>query len=395
MKKICLMILLLLLCTNAFAEMDNGVSRYGMMEWGTDPWGDTNIFRFGEEIPLEDMQGNALTWDNINWEETILPSPHVIKVTHAKKIFTGDIGKFTINWSLTNGVKFIREYETGDTPAKDPVIIYYNTETKAPQVNISSIPKKKLHYNSLVNEPPDDPKDEDPTKKYMDVSRELITAKGPDDITLTYIILQCDEHNPDSENDFLGIEIIQIKEYIPDVPDEEVHVGSRLFPFRNFSDSDVYSGIYAHILTGNDAIGEGKKLIYQHNVANSPQYKYVWAIGENDNPAKMEIIWMRKGIRDVEWPYEYRQYTSRWPLDAPEKYQLYVRGDETVQGPSVTIPSDLNPEIVKQNFISAFHDAEVSVSAKGHIFKTNGSPGWVLLKYATGPQPGRFWVGFE
>jgi hypothetical protein len=396
MKKIGLLILILLVCNNTFAEMEQKeASRYGTMIWGTSVWGDPNIFKFGEEIPLENMQGNTLNWDDINWGETILPSPHVIKIAHAKKLITGDIGNFTIHWTLANGVKFTREYETDDTPAKAPVILYYNTDTKAPQVDVSKVPRRTFYYNSLVSEPPYDPKDEDPDKIYMYIGPQNITVKGPDDITPTYIILQCDDFTPQSENDFLGIEIIQIKEFIPDVPDGEVDVGSRLLPYIPLSDPDVYSGVYARILSGMEDTDQEKNLIYQHNVENSPQNKYVWSIGENSNPANMTIIWMRKGIRDVEWPYEYRQYTSQWPLDSPEKYQLYVRGDETVQGPDVRIPSDLNPGIYKQTFISPFHEASVDSSGNEEIFTTNGAPGWVLLKYETGPEPGRYWVGFE
>jgi hypothetical protein len=386
--------------------MENYVSRYSEMEWGTDKWGENIKFDFGEEIPLEDMQGKEVIWDEINWEETILPSPHVIKIEHAKKLITGDIGKFTIHWTLANGVKFIREYETGNTPVQDPVIIYYNKYSKAPQVSVSSIPRPRLYYNSMVNKPPDDIEDKDSTKNiYLELTNiNTLIAEGRNDITPTYIIFQCDEDSTDSVDDLIGIEIIQIRECKPEKFvetdfNQTFHVGSRLLPFTSSSKLEAYSDLYAEILNGNDSIDQEKILIYQHNVEKSPQYKHVWAIGENeDNPANMEIIWMKEGFRGIQWPYKYRQYYAKWPKDVPEKYQLYVRGDETVHGPSVTIPSKLNPEFIKESFESAFHFSELSVSAKGHIFKTNGSPGWVLLKYATGPehgQPGKFWVGFE
>jgi len=400
MKKICI-IILILLYSNAFAEIINGVSRYGKMEWGLDTWGDSNIFSFGQDIPLEDMQGTKLTWDEINWEETTFPSPHVIKISHAQKLITGDIGKFAINWSLKNGVKFIRDYETGayEKPAKEPVIIYYNSNTKAPLVDIKTIPIKTFYFNSMIYEKKIN--DEDPNKVYLEINEEKIKAKGPDNIEPTYIILQCDKQISNNVKAFIGIEIIQIKEYKRDIIDTgelnicDVNVGSRLLPYKISNNSEPYSNIYAHILTGDNNLDE-EKLIYQHMVEKSPQYKNVWAIGENDHPAKMEIIWMKKSnIGDIYWPFEFRQYTSRWPKDNPEKYQLYVRGNSDVLGPDVSIPSELNPEIVKTEFNSSFNEAQLNISSNDYLFTTNGSQGWVLLKYGTGSEAGKFWVGFE
>jgi hypothetical protein len=389
MKKIYILIVLIV-CANAFAAQINGVSRYGTMVWGEDPWGDSNILKIGQVIPLENMKGEALSWEDINWEKTILPYPHVIKIDHAKTLITGDIGNFTIHWVFSDDKEFIREYKTGSTPAKAPVIVYYNEENNAPHPNIGSIPRPTFHFNSLVSEKPDDPQLINDNQKYISISKDLITAEGPRDITPTFIVLQCDDFNPDSEDDYLGIEIIQIKEYIPDVYLGKVHVGSRLFPSNRLYDKE--SGVYAYILSGED---DDNRLIYQHNVQNSPQFKDVWAIGENSNPARMEIIWMRKGISDVQWPYEYRQYTSQWPSDAPEKYQLYVRGNDDHPGTGVNIPSDLNSEWVTDQFVNPFHSSQLTTSTNGKLFTTNGGPGWALLKYKTGPVPGRFWIGFE
>ena len=66
----------------------------------------------------------------------------------------------------------------------------------------------------------------------------------------------------------------------------------------------------------------------------------------SEDPDEVEIVWRQPGFLDVLWPYELRQYTSSWPADAPDKYQLHVNSDEAESsGPAIEIPSSLNYEL--------------------------------------------------
>lgn len=378
---------------NAFATIEGSASRFGTMIWNEDHWGDTRVFKLGEQIPLSNKLGENLEWDDIDWTKTTFSSQsHVIKIDHAKKLLAGDIGQFTINWTLMTGEQYSQEYEADSTPVDDDYkIIYENYQTKAPQVDLNNISEITIHYNKLVYQKPADQTDLDPNLIYVWMDNKKLFAKVPQNFEKNaYVILEYNNNNPDSEEDHYGIEIVQIKEYERDADSDSqnghfVDVGSRLFP-----EDTQYEDIYAEVLTGKS--GESK-LIYQHDCQNSPQYKHVWAIGKNLFASNMEIIWMRKGLRGVAWPFEYRQYTSDWPATKPEKYQLYVRGDSRNLGPEVRIPDELNPEIAQEQFISPYY-AELTKSPS-NFFATG--PGWVLLKYMTGPssEPGRLWVGFE
>jgi len=345
--------------------------------------------KFGEEITVFDKEDQLVEWSEINWTKTIFyQQKYVVKVDYIKKLFSADEGIFSIKWALKNGETFTRRYFTSSIPVKEPVIVYYTQSTKAPHVNIKNIPERTIHYNESVNLPPLNPSEEDPNKIYLWEENQLLYAKGPDTIeTNSMVILECNNYNPENPEDFLGIEIIQVKEFKPDALTGNVHVGSQLTPYQIKPDA------YANVLTGNS---EDEKLIYQHNVQYSPQINEVWATGENEFASKMEIIWMRKGISDVKWPYEYRQYTSEWPLNSPENYQVYLLSNSNTNGPNVHISESLYPTIENEKFMSAFQYAQLIQVEDNYSFSANG-PGWVLLKYMKGPpsSPGRVWVGFE
>jgi len=374
----------------------------------------TQSLDFGGDI----LAFEGVTWEQVNWQETTLPSTkHAIRIDELQLLITGDTGSFNITWVFTfdfNGDGRVdtndgynRQYNTITKTAKTPMVIYHthrydadsggSVRTDLPEVNLGPIPDPKIHHNGVVT---GDKTGAERLWKGGLNGKTLYAEKGDLEVNDRHLVIL---QYMDEIGGTIGYEIVEVKNGdLPDAGVGNTTIGSRLLSEKPIPPQSEAEPI---VRRGLDTY------IYKHTIDGAPQYGHLWAIEEND-PAvpgasyNMEVIWKRKGLYGIVWPWEIRRYTAVWPENEPPKYQLYVRGsgDEASQPlclhpPCVTIPQDrLYPSIVTFNFgddvnLYAYYD-----EANGK-FMTNG-PGWVLLKYQTRKNPvagtpGDKWIGFE
>jgi len=342
-------------------------------ELSTEVTVDSTAYKVGEQIPLP----AGWDWADIDWVKTTFePSTHAILLEQAKKLLMADWGPpVTMTWYRKGSdAPVVRQYNTASAPIKRAMIIYWThigTErTRMPGVNIARVQPVKIHYNETI------PENLKVGEEVFWIQGDYLYARGPVARDPAYVILQYDAEGND-------LEIVQVKANLPEGDPIQAHVGSRLHPVESVSEPNWA----APQVTRN----ENNEYIYQHEI-HSRQKGQVWSIRKNNDAVNMEVVWMRKGLGDVEWPYELRRYKAKWPEDRADKYQLYVRGESPAAlGPKVTVPSELNAEgPLDEEFHNPLHHAH----REGNSFYADG-PGWFLLRYQTGPTPGQDWVGFE
>jgi hypothetical protein len=359
--------------------------------------GDDCGILFGGDIlaRLSSDLGRAVSWDDVDWDHTVLPDPstnQVIKLPHAKLLIAGAAGPLQITWRFKDASVLRSAYNVSSLPAKTPMVIYHTHQedgTAEPDMPMlvdftaRSIPKVKIHYNVDIPctlNPTDcaaaNPGTSISTPSYLWVAGGKLAARKETGL----VILEYENSDPPTvAADFLGYEIVQVKEDATDVGDTTVDVGSRLRP------TNPVAGATAYLRQG----GAPDNLIFQNNGFVQSQPGEVWAVATNNDPFKMQVVWKRTGVAGVVWPFEIHRYASTWPTD-PTKYQLYVRGAATAPGLSVVIPPGLN---VSNPPYYQEPSGNASIDSSGN-FSTLG-PGWTLLRYKANLSPGVDWMGFE
>lgn len=350
---------------------------------------DATAYLVGQVI--EPPEAKAVDW--LKTKNSSTPTAHVILTEgNPKKLIIGDWGTepITIDWWFTDGTNVERLYNTAPAAVKTPMVIYYThggipvSSTRAPRVDLLNIPKVIIQYNEAVPYVEYDTQKPYERNLWKEENDRYLCARNATKDP-AFVVLEYNELN----GDYIGIEVVQVKPYQPDVGDGTVDIGSHLMPSNQVSnpaDPVVTRGL------GGD---QGQlQYIYQHDVTGSPQKGQLWSVRKNaaNATANMEVVWTRYGLRNVLWPYELRRYSADWPKDDPTKYQLYARGDSAgTLGPAVSIPAELNAELEDyREFVNPLHDPHLDSG----LFYTDG-PGWALLKYQTGNPFGRNWVGFE
>lgn len=350
--------------------------------------------KIGEPIPFPDGR----TWNDVNRSATSsTPASHAVLLEEEEVFITADYdldNPLQMNWVFTDGESLTINYKVTPEAFKPQRIIYHThaansiSRTGAPEVDITSIDGVKIHYNTTI---PDTTLDfgleQTGSIFWQDESeqqRKKLYAREGASQTPTFIILTYE----DETEGYLGYEIVELKADEADVPAEIVDIGSRLLPYDTLTGRIEDAEFPATLIRK----GLTEELVYKHPVAGAAQEGHLWAIKANNSENNVEVFWRRKGLEDVIWPFQCREYAApNWPGD-PNKYQLFVRDLEAdTLGPEVVIPQDLNAQLV--------YEAEEVIGhaqLNGGAFTTD-EDGWALLRFATGPRnnPGLDWTGFE
>lgn len=351
--------------------------------------------KIGEDIPLP----NGKTWADINWNTTtFMPATHALLLQNEQRFITTDHtvpanpanpDDFKVNWVFTDGSNpQTIDYEVAPAPVKEAMILYhtFNTTnpTLAPDVDVSGIPILIPHYNKTIPPPANPLSNSDPF--WIDFNNKL-QARGNATRAHPYIVLQYN----DAQGNLIDFEIVHLKDNATDVPDGVVDIGSRILPYDSETPLSSCSTCPA-IVDGLD-----DNLLYVHSINNTPQYRHIWAIKKNETASDVDIYWKRKGVLDIiDWPFEYRQYQAPdWPINNPEKYQIYVRGADEIGdtlGQQINIPSDLNANL--QTLASEPPNSAHLEDAGTRFYTDDVGTGesWALLRYQTNSSD---WVGFE
>ncbi len=235
--------------------------------------------------------------------------------------------------------------------------------THAPAVVIpsSTVGNVVFHWNLAIPESLN-PATGQSINLWLDQTRNLYAANQTGRILLHYL---------GATSDLIGVQLVRVKPYLPDVASGAFNIGDQLHPnVENAWDASVPTPFVSRGTEGT----EDKNLLYQHPVAG-PFQGNVYAIQKATDETKVEVFWKRRGLSNIEWLYEMRRYTADWPFKIPAKYQLYVRAPGPVFGPAVVIPSDKSANRMTFQEPPA-HASDVSSSRFSTI-----SAGWSLLRY--------------
>ncbi|MHC1768188.1 MAG: hypothetical protein AB9869_28605 [Verrucomicrobiia bacterium] len=331
-------------------------------------------FRFGEEIVPE----AALSADT-NAEPIIKPQQKAFCVQDAGgtyRVFASDPGFVSITWKQVGGGSVGPiEYLIDSRPVRTPVAVYHThnptpnpgsdfklnplpiPQTKAPLVDVSGVQEILFLWNTALTNDLDNP-------YFVRTPNNTLYAKDKEGL----ILLEYRENGQ-----FLGIEIVALRSnLVPDGPPTLAEIGFQLSPFTMPLDP-----VPPRVINGLGTASPESQFIYQHAKPSSRQNGSLFAIRKAANPEDIEVYWMTRSLKNVEWPYEFHRYTNDWPAE-PAKYQRYVRGSVQTPGPDVEIPANLNAALM------SFQDPPGHAQALvRNRFSTLG-PGRSLLQYLPG-----------
>lgn len=322
-------------------------------------------FLFGQEI----IPNPALAAD-LGREPIIDPVGRAIYIPDARKVFAAEPGYVQITWKKNDGspVGPVR-YLIGNVPFQNPPVAVYHThnpdadltvpippppQTRAPLVDLHTIQQVIIHYNSAI-----------PADSFV-LSRSGSVANLFAKQNTGLILLEYRENGQ-----FLSVETVAVRSDRTLDAKTPADIGFALTPALAVgAEADK-----PKVTLGLDQINPNTSLVYQHDSAGSPQDGFVYPIRRAGLGSEVEVYWMKKGFRGIVWPYELHQYTADWPTDLAH-FQLYVRGESALLGPSVTLPDSFHSKVMPFQE-PAGHAPDVD----GVKFSTTG-PGWSLLKYS-------------
>ncbi len=314
--------------------------------------GQQSTHLMGEEIlpPLNVRAGVA---------PTITPSTNAFYIDYEDKVYAAGPGALVITWEVEDendpGV-FINQdeqYLISGATIQDPVTIFWTEgQFDGPTVNIGAIPFVRIHYNALIEEElPAEGVDEDSF-----IPSEGLWINENDDLQAdVYEGSVIIEYASSDQGPLIGFEIINVKK--PEFKELDSPIGSRIVPDPN---SNLWGedGEIPFIVRGRgDASDDSSVYIYQHSV-EGPMKNFVYGIQRTDAPEQIEIVWLRKALNDILWPYEINRYNTEWPTanattadgasyESAGLLQKYIRGSVTGdEGPDVDIPSDFFVELM-------------------------------------------------
>jgi hypothetical protein len=250
-----------------------------------------------------------------------------------------EVGFVTITWYRNDGSGATNSpvtYYIQDDPIQElPVRLYLTKDaggqpTGAPAVDVSSVTVIP-YYNLGV------------TASVLQLSGGILNAQnGQGKIVL--------EYRSKATDAFLGLEILDIRRYEPDLPVTQQDVGSWLVPHTN---RGSIKPLVSRGLTTNVA-------------ANIPPYAYQFLRAGDTNDGKVfavrqsltagtniEVFWFRTNLAGVVWPYEMHHYLADWPATFTNlARRIYVteKADGTLTGaPKVSIPTIAAPTVFVHN----------------------------------------------
>jgi len=270
-------------------------------------------------------------------------------------------------WTRTAAHGLVWPYELSRYPARWPSDfddtarrVYWTqladgSPTKAPPVTIPNavVPRVQVFYNSEV------------PSVAMSGTTNLWFAPGTRDLQVSHysgrILFWYDNG---AQPGVIGPQFVRVMDYWRDNL-MDVDIGDELLPV--LSPADSVDPIVARGLIDSPAFA------YQHQVPGS-DYARIFAVQRTTSDSEIEVFWQRTGLAGVIWPYEMDRYRATWPVNDPNKYQLYVRAPLPVQGPGVVLTADYS--------LMPFQEP-LGHASKGVDFRTT-QPGWSLLKWLSG-----------
>jgi hypothetical protein len=341
--------------------------------------------------------------------------PKAVWIAHAHKLIAIQSGFLKVEWKKESNPAQSQEvtYLVSYVRQHTPMPIYWThgagsagAPTGAPKVNLSGVPHVVVHHTPQI--PYDDlgvPADPTDDLRYLWVEQAGPTKSLCAREKAGIAVLEFNTVDPPSSpEDFLGIQVVEVRKYQPDtgaVPVLQYKIGDRLLPIKEDIPKLEAKAVVTRGGTG------GGEYIYQHILSGAVDEGAVFAVKKTDQAAdpnpnpylKAEVVWHRlcdadQSVRDlrIRWPYEVARYQFEWPNDS--QAQWYVRGPLSHLGPSVATDATRNPHLMPyQESVSAENGGGVA-SLNGNMFGATGACR-ALLEYLPGSPQGMGGVLFQ
>jgi hypothetical protein len=300
------------------------------------------------------------------------PFRHMMVVTQSQT----DNTPVDVYWRQTDGLgihwpfEFRRYAVSGLDPAASQVAIYHTEGTLAPTVALPAAGTfLNIHYNSRIQ-----------SNELFKAAGNVLRATGDTgEVVVIY-------HNgADATGNYVNREIVQLRNYVPDVAAGTREIGDELLPFLQHAQHRTNQTFVARGLQSSKV--DAANFIWQHPLADTGAHAgRIFGVkpttASPPNP-ETEVFWRRQGLFAI-WPYEMRRYNLDWPTSG----QRFVRRATGESLPKVRVPAALNAALWPARTVP---DAVLSA---GTEFHTTGA-GWTLLGFESGPPAARTYVGFE
>jgi hypothetical protein len=220
---------------------------------------------------------------------TIEPSEKAFYVANANKVFASEPGYVNIVWPTTTGL-LTNRFLISSLGLDPAVAIYWTdfsgTNTGAPAVNASNVTVVP-HYNSTIK------------STHFWVAQDQMHAQG----AVGRIVL---EYQSRPGGQFAGLEIVEVREYQPDVAATDYDIGAWLQPKEALTNR--LKPFVSRGLTST-----ASPYVYQHSAPGETNDGWVFAVRPTSSEDQIELFWMKPGLSNVVWPYEMHRYTADWP----------------------------------------------------------------------------------
>jgi hypothetical protein len=266
-------------------------------------------FKLGQEItpPAGDV---AVP---LNHVPIINPSTHAFYVASARKVFAGDYGLVSITWSTVQHTSITLDYVISPETIQPPVRIYHTEAEKGGLVDLASAPTAIVHYNTFIK---------NATDLWVSPDKKLHAKDETGMVVMHY----------DAGTSFCGIDIVEVRPYIPDYYTSPTYVGSLLTPRRI-----VPNLVISPTVSRGDS--PPKPYLYQYATSKDPQVAgQVFPVRPTSANNQIHLFWKHWGrFPGVQWPYEMNAYEAQWD-PATDWQRIYYTSDGSL-GPPVNLGS--------------------------------------------------------
>ena len=225
----------------------------------------------------------------LNHVPLIDPPQRAFYVPTANKLFAGDRGLVNITYNTVLGTTRTMTYVISNRTVQDPVRIYHTESDKGSLIALTSAPTVTIHYNTAITTS---------SKMWISPADKMLHAKEDTGMVVLHY---------DVGTSFAGIEIVDVRPYLPDYRTTTTFVGSLLSPRRTATDSIGYPTV-SRGDTGP------RPYVYQYVQSKDPSVGgRVFSVRPTSANNQIHLYWKQRGrYPGVEWPYELHAYESRW-----------------------------------------------------------------------------------
>ncbi len=277
----------------------------------------------------------------------------------SNQVFASQAGVVVVKWRLKSNDQIVPVpyiVAAGTHPAKPPRRIYWTKNGfKGIPVNVPDSVRLSIVYNREV-----------PTK----VATEF---RSPYENTATKVATQLEPRTlwrdqahlhaynvegmvllelSDSENRFLGTEVVQIIREAPPVL-VKAHIGTRLLslPPDETLRPQVVTGFTSTPFVDLVALPSRNEIHLYATRTTSPMP--LDAFGNERASGELTVFWLKKGLGEMEWPMIFNTYIISWPTTStPNAYTTFIRQDSTdgdSAATAVRLDATNNPQLLFQD----------------------------------------------